>query len=210
MELLYLTLEQRRHARFDFLTSLRQPDSLSQPVDQRVLTSRLLEPIEVVEAFRSAVETAGARATVTRVGMLGLCYAEPLVDILRPGNSRLILRNVNAGDVPKILDDYLVNGVVPHGAAIGYLGDTPIDGVPNLNEVPGIGLQQRIALRNSGHIAPDDIYQYIANGGYAALHNALNDLSPSDTLDLVNASGLRGRGGAGFPTGMGMGNNTGC
>jgi NADH:ubiquinone oxidoreductase subunit F (NADH-binding) len=60
--------------------------------------------------------------------------------------------------------------------------------------------EHRIALRNAGNIDPADIYQYIANGGYRGLANALTELSPSDTLDHVNASGLRGRGGAAFPT----------
>ena len=61
--------------------------------------------------------------------------------------------------------------------------------------------QLRIALRNAGTIDPYDIYQYIANGGYSALHRALTEMTPEQTLEEVNKSGLRGRGGAAFSTG---------
>ena len=157
---------------------------------------------QVIDALKSELKARNIPAVVDEVGCLGICYAEPLVDILVPGNSRLILRNVSADDVPKMLDDYLGNDTVPHEAAIGYLGDTPIDGVPDLNEVPGIGRQQRIALRNSGHIAPGDIYQYIAQGGYGAIDKALTQMEPTDVIKEITDSGLRGRGGAAFPTGV--------
>ena len=62
-------------------------------------------------------------------------------------------------------------------------------------------VETKIALRNAGNIDPSDIYQYVANGGYHALHRALTEMEPADTLEQVNASGLRGRGGAAFPTG---------
>ena len=63
-------------------------------------------------------------------------------------------------------------------------------------------LQERIALRNAGHIAPDDIYQYIAKGGYAGLNKALFAMEPADVIKEITDSGLRGRGGAAFPTGV--------
>ena len=75
-------------------------------------------------------------------------------------------------------------------------------GLPNFNELPQIKFQNRIALRNAGHIDPKDIYQYIARGGYLGLNRSLTDLKPEDVIEEVKSSGLRGRGGAAFPTGV--------
>ena len=158
---------------------------------------------DVIDALRAELERRQITANIDEVGCLGLCYAEPLVDILRPGEeSRLFFGNVTPDDVGEIIDAYLVQGVVPDGKALGYLGETPIEGVPDLQELPGVGRQQRIALRNAGHIAPDDIHQYIANGGYAGIHKAITQMEPDDVIKEMSDSGLRGRGGAAFPTGV--------
>jgi len=158
---------------------------------------------EVIDALKVELERREITATIDEVGCLGLCYAEPLIDILRPGSeSRLFFGNVTPDDVGAIVDSYLVQGTVPADKALGYLGDEPIQGVPDLQDLPGIGRQQRIALRNAGHIAPSDIYQYIANGGYAGIHKALTQMEPDDVIKEMTDSGLRGRGGAAFPTGI--------
>ena len=96
----------------------------------------------------------------------------------------------------------MANGKLPGAKALGWLGETPIDGAPDLSELPGIRLQQRIALRNAGNIAFDDIHQYIANDGYRGLNKALFEMDPPDVIKEVLDSGLRGRGGAAFPTGI--------
>ena len=158
---------------------------------------------EVIDALRAELDSRQITANIDEVGCLGLCYAEPLIDILRPGEeSRLFFGNVTPEDVGAIVDTYLVQGTVPTDKALGYLGETPIQGVPDLNELPGIGRQQRIALRNAGHIAPGDIHQYIANGGYAGIHKAVTQMEPDDVIKEMTDSGLRGRGGAAFPTGI--------
>ena len=158
---------------------------------------------DVIDALRAELERRQITANIDEVGCLGLCYAEPLVDILRPGEeSRLFFGNVTSDDVGEIINAYLVQGVVPDGKALGYLGETPIQGAPDLQELPGIGRQQRIALRNAGHIAPDDIHQYVANGGYAGIHKAITQMEPDDVIKEMSDSGLRGRGGAAFPTGV--------
>ena len=99
---------------------------------------------------------------------------------------------------------------VPAGApvtarALGYLaeegGDAPLpEGIPDLDQHPMRVWEIRIALRNAGNIDPMDIHQYVANGGYQALHKALTGLTREETLEEVKTSGLRGRGGAAFPT----------
>ena len=157
---------------------------------------------EVLDAIRNELEARGVEANVDEVGCLGLCFAEPLVDILKPGGSRLFFGNVTPGDVPALIEGYLLSGGVRGPEPLGYLGDTPIDSVPDLNELPGMRLQERIALRNAGTIAPADVLQYVANGGYAGLNKALFEMDPQGVIKEVTDSGLRGRGGAAFPTGV--------
>ena len=158
--------------------------------------------LEVVDAMRSELDKRGIEAILDKVGTLGLSYAEPLVDVLKPGNARLLFSRVTPDDVPTIIDEYILGDRVPKGLAFAYLGDDPIDGVPDLNSMPQYSLQRRIAMRNAGHIAPGDILQYVANDGYAALDKALFQMEPSGVIDDMKASNLRGRGGAGFPAGL--------
>ena len=158
---------------------------------------------DVIDALRAELDGRQITANIDEVGCLGLCYAEPLVDIIRPGTeSRLFFGNVAPEDVASIVEKYIVQGVVPDDKVLGYLGEAPIQGAPDLQDLPGIGRQQRIALRNAGHIAPSDINQYIANDGYAGIHKALTQMEPDDVIKEMSDSGLRGRGGAAFPTGV--------
>ena len=157
---------------------------------------------DVRDAFRAELDRRGIDANLDDVGCLGICYAEPLVDILKPGGSRLFLNNVTPDDVPGIVQSALVDGALPDAGVLGYLGDTPIDGVANLSALPAIGMQQRIALRNAGNTAPAELMQYVANDGYSGLHKALFEMQPDEVVKEVIDSGLRGRGGAAFPTGV--------
>ena len=81
---------------------------------------------------------------VAKHNIEGICYAEPLMDIMLPGESRLFLQNVDAEDVPKLLDSYVLNNQVPKQNVLGYMGEKPIPGVPDINILPGIKFQQRI------------------------------------------------------------------
>ena len=158
---------------------------------------------QVIDAIRSELGARNIAAYVDEVGTLGLSYAEPIVDVLKPGRrSRLLFRDVLVDDLPEIIDKYIVNDSVPGNKAFAYLGEEPIQGVPDLRTIPQYGMQQRVAMRNAGHIAPADIYQYIANDGYAALNKALFEIGADTVIEEMKASNLRGRGGAGFPTGL--------
>ena len=157
---------------------------------------------QVVEALKADLADRGIEANIDEVGCLGLCFAEPLIDILKPGRSRLFFKNVTPDDVKGIVEAYLVNDTMPTDNVLGYLGETPIDGVLDLGSLPGMRYQQRIALRNAGHIAYGDIHQYIAQGGYEGLNKALSEMEPDDVIKEITDSGLRGRGGAAFPTGV--------
>ena len=159
----------------------------------------------VVAAVESALESQGVSAQVSRVGCLGLCFAEPLLDVLLPGGHRVFYGNVDPENVPEIVSSHVSRGTPVISLALGYLAQEDSDaslpeGIPDLDRHLMRIWEHRIALRNAGNIDPMDIYQYVANGGYDALHKTLTNLTREQTLDEVKASGLRGRGGAAFPT----------
>ena len=162
---------------------------------------------EVADALREAVKRHGIDAVVTEVGCLGLCFAEPLVDVQFPGRPRVFYGNVSPESADEIVAGHVASGAPVTHLALGYLqtGEQdddfqPPTGMPDLSLHPMRAWENRIALRNAGNIDPFDIHQYIANGGYQALNKALTAMTPAETLQEVNASGLRGRGGAAFPT----------
>ena len=100
---------------------------------------------QVIDALKAELAERGIDANVDEVGCLGLCYAEPLVDILKPGSSRLFFRDVTPDDVPDIIESYLVNDRVPQDKVIGYLGDAAISRVPDLNTLPGMAYQELLS-----------------------------------------------------------------
>ena len=152
---------------------------------------------EVAQTLRLEVDRLGIDATVSEVGCLGLCYEEPLVDVEFPGGPRVFYQRVNPDNLPPLVEARLISDRVP----MATLGEKAFPGVPVLDELPMLAGQTRIALRNAGHIDPTDLYQYIATGGYRALDKALSGMTPQEVLEQVAKSGLRGRGGAAFPTG---------
>ena len=155
----------------------------------------------VKEAIQQELQRHGIQANVSEVGCLGLCYAEPLVDITLPGGPRLFYSNVTPSMVNAIIYSHLVRREPVANLALGYLGEPGFPGVNDLSQHPMMKGQLRVALRNAGNVDPCDIYQYIESGGYSALHKALTQMTPEKVLEEVNTSGLRGRGGAAFPTG---------
>ena len=155
----------------------------------------------VADAFTEELRRLGILAHVNQVGCLGLCFAEPLVDITIPGNSRVVYGKVTPERVPEIINSHLIKGEPLTGLVLGTLDSNEANDLPSLMDHSMMKRQLRIALRNAGNVDPSDIYQYIANDGYAALDRALEDMSPKDVREEVSKSGLRGRGGAAFPTG---------
>jgi NADH:ubiquinone oxidoreductase subunit F (NADH-binding)/Pyruvate/2-oxoacid:ferredoxin oxidoreductase delta subunit len=101
----------------------------------------------------------------------------------------------------RVIEDYIAGGDPRPDLALCTIGEGRVDGLPSLEEMPMYRAQRRIALRNCGHINPLRLSHYLARGGYAGLHRALTGLSPEQVIEEITASGLRGRGGAGFPTG---------
>ena len=161
----------------------------------------------VVTALRDALESQGVEARLSEVGCIGLCYAEPLLDVQLPGGPRVFYGNFDPGRAGDIVSTHVAGGQPVEDIALGYLapedaGDdfVPPPGLRDLGLHPMRAWENRVALRNAGNIDPLDIYQYIAAGGYRALNRALLEMTPEDALQQVNESGLRGRGGAAFPT----------
>ena len=157
---------------------------------------------DVIDALKSELLAQDIGANVHEVGCMGLCFAEPLVDVTKPGGTRLFFGNVSPASAAGIVRQYLVADEVPEGETLGYLGDEPIEGVTDLSSLPAVSMQLRIALRNAGNIAPGEVLQYIANGGYSGLNRALTEMEPDSVIEEIKTSGLRGRGGAAFPTGV--------
>jgi len=154
----------------------------------------------VMEAIESDLRAGNIDAIIIQVGCIGLCYAEPLVDIIKPGRPRICYSNVTPEIARELIEDYIIEDNPRPDLALGTLGEGSIDGIPRFFDLPMLKPQVRIALRNCGHIDPENIDHYIARGGYSGLVKALS-MKPQEVIDEVTRSGLRGRGGAGFPTG---------
>lgn len=154
----------------------------------------------VVEVIEKEISRLGIEATVMQVGCIGLCYAEPIIDILKPGHPRITYSRVTPEMIPQLLEDYLVNDNPRPDLAMGTIGETTESDIPKLFELPVLKSQVRLATRNCGHIDPTEIVQYIANDGYSGFNKVLS-MTPEDVIEVVKKSGLRGRGGAGFSTG---------
>jgi NADH:ubiquinone oxidoreductase subunit F (NADH-binding)/NAD-dependent dihydropyrimidine dehydrogenase PreA subunit/(2Fe-2S) ferredoxin len=139
------------------------------------------------------------QARIVQVGCIGPCYLEPLVDLKLPGMPRVSFNNVTPKSLTGILEAGLVEGKVPSKGAIGHFGKDSFDGIPSFFDLPMLRHQVRVVLRNCGIIDPDRIDHYLAVDGYAGLMNALR-MTPEEVIATVRQAGLRGRGGAGFPT----------
>jgi NADH:ubiquinone oxidoreductase subunit F (NADH-binding)/(2Fe-2S) ferredoxin len=155
---------------------------------------------DTLGALRAEILRAGVDATISEVGTTGLCYAEPLVDVRMPDGSRVLYGNVDVAKVPQIVQEHIKGGKPVAGLALATEG-SDVTGVPKLAGLPMMRGQVRIALRNAGEYAVGDINQYIARGGFEGLDKALG-MTPEQLVEEVKSSGLRGRGGAAFLTGL--------
>ncbi|HNT35122.1 MAG TPA: hypothetical protein PKH07_09010, partial [bacterium] len=158
---------------------------------------------KTLEVLKAELAARGATAHIVEVGCIGLCSAEPMMDVQLPGRTRVSFMQITAERVPSFLDAVL-NGEMPSERVLGQHRCnqcTAWEGVPFIDEHPFFAPQTRWVLANCGIIDPNQIEQYGARGGYEALRKALQTMTPSEVCDEVERSGLRGRGGGGFPTG---------
>ncbi len=166
----------------------------------------------VYQNFAHAIDRDGLDIRLAAVGCFGACSEEPLVGITLPGQPLVILRRVQASDVERILADVDMNRITPdlawckieewdHVTAHVRYGHA-FPELPAWSEVPFFHGQRKIVLRNCGLICPGDIDEYLAVGGYQALYKVLIDARPEGVIEQIKAAKLRGRGGAGYATGL--------
>ncbi len=158
----------------------------------------------------------GNGTQISQTGCLGFCQEEPLVEIFGNGKPRLIYRHLAENKILDAIQGY-IQGNFNKKWILAQVCDPrslledkienplaevkPIEGIPFLEDIPFYSKQTKIALRNCGYIDPDSIEEYIAKGGYLAFIRSLSQIEPAEIINIVKESGLRGRGGAGFPTG---------
>ena len=135
---------------------------------------------------------------VVQTGCFGLCALGPIMIVYPEGT---FYSRVTEEDVTEIVSEHLLKGRPVERLVYNPKTEEMPHGVTSLNETPFYKSQRRIALRNCGVINPEEIDEYIALDGYLALGKSLTEMTPQQVIDLIKASGLRGRGGAGFPTG---------
>lgn len=158
--------------------------------------------LEVVQAVRETLAEHRLDARVIQVGCIGPCYLEPLLDIMLPGRPRISYANTDPLKARRIVESLLLKQNPLKELACGHFGqngDPFTAGIPRFFDTPMMKPQVRVVLQNCGFIDPDEIDHYLARDGYSGLVNALTG-GPSEVIETVREAGLRGRGGAGFPT----------
>lgn len=174
---------------------------------------------EVYEAVEEVIRERKLNILLVKTGCLGFCQKEPIMDVLAPGMPRLIYMQMTPERAVKVVEaiarnevrrDYLLckleeEELMIDGSIRRYelsASNNKLEDIPTYQQVPFFAKQMRIVLRNCGFINPESMEEYIARGGYRSLYKALTSFSPEEVIEQVKRSGLRGRGGAGFPTGV--------
>ncbi|HQK89019.1 MAG TPA: NADH-quinone oxidoreductase subunit F, partial [Acidobacteriota bacterium] len=150
---------------------------------------------KVHEALVKEVSKRNLDVDIDETGCIGMCFREVLVEIRDPKRGSFIYGDVTPDRLPRILDEHvLASRVIP-------------EWLVKSDELPGsedafFAKQKRIVLRHCGVNNPESLAEYQARGGYAALAKVLQEMTPEQVIETITQSGLRGRGGAGFPTGI--------
>ena len=156
---------------------------------------------EIFKNFKKYIEQYGLaeEINVVKTGCFGLCQKGPIVAIYP---DKVFYSQVKPEDVEHIVAEHLLKGRVVTSLELSDEDRETGEKILDIDKIKFYEKQQRIALRNCGKINPEDVTEYIAMGGYEALGKVLTSMDPQEVIDVVKASGLRGRGGAGFPTGV--------
>lgn len=155
----------------------------------------------LIDEFEKQLEKNGLtnEVKIVKTGCFGLCALGPVVIVYPEG---AFYSMVKADDVREIVEEHLLKGRIVQRLLYDESVHEGSDEIKSLNEVDFYKKQHRIALRNCGVINPENIDEYIARDGYSALGKALTEMTPQEVIDEIKNSGLRGRGGGGFPTGV--------
>lgn len=170
------------------------------------------EADRLYDLLEESINAKGLNILLRKVGCIGYCADEPIVNVYIPGHPLVLYRNVQKNQIKTILNNiekrtFQDKGVMckisrwdHQTGEIEYGKGFPK--IPEWNEIPFFKHQKKIVLRNAGLIDPDSIEEYLAVGGYSALLKAILEMKPEEVIEEVKNSKLRGRGGAGFPTGI--------
>ncbi|MFH1490128.1 MAG: NADH-quinone oxidoreductase subunit F, partial [Pseudomonadota bacterium] len=154
--------------------------------------------LETKHAFEEALGERRIDGRIHEVGCIGHCYAEPVVIIENPGFPPIFYHKVTPGKARMLVKSFLEEGDPLFEHVLGAMEENDL--VPQVADFPRFNLEKRVVMDKCGLIDPEDIFDIVAEGGYAALAEALRS-SPDAVIKEVTDAGLRGRGGAGFPTG---------
>ena len=146
---------------------------------------------KVYQALQSQLGDKGLDVELKQTACIGMCYNEPMIEVSSPEKGRTFYGKVTPDKIHRIVNEHLIGGDPVAELAI------PEEEINNF-----LGKQKRIVLRNCGVIDPESIDDCLAADGYKAIEKALSSMSPQEVIDEITESGLRGRGGAGFPTGV--------
>ncbi|MGE5677828.1 MAG: NADH-quinone oxidoreductase subunit F, partial [Pseudomonadota bacterium] len=145
---------------------------------------------KVREALANKLAEKGMKVEITSTGCIGMCFYEPLMDVIDDNGDVYTYVNVTAEKAEEIVEQHIVNGTPVEK----YIASTSKKPFQQLDK------QVRVVLQNCGIINPEKIEDYLANDGYKALKKCISEMTPDGVIDEIKKSGLRGRGGAGFPT----------
>ena len=154
---------------------------------------------EIMRRLEEEIKKKGLDKEVNVVctGCFGLCSLGPVVIVYPEGS---FYSKVTLADIPEIVEEHLLKGRIVK--RLLYQETIDNDAIHSLTDTPFYKKQKRIALRNCGVINPEVIEEYIAMDGYSALGKVLTEMKPEEVIQVIKDSGLRGRGGGGFPTGL--------
>lgn len=154
---------------------------------------------EIIEKLKEEIKAKGLEkeVNVIRTGCFGLCALGPIMVVYPEGS---FYSMVKVEDIPEIVEEHLLKGRIV--TRLLYQETVAEDTIKSLKETQFYAKQKRVALRNCGVINPEKIDEYIAMDGYAALGKVLTEMTPEQVINEIKESGLRGRGGGGFPTGL--------
>ena len=156
--------------------------------------------LETKNAFEEVLEERKIEAHIRTVGCIGHCYAEPVVIMDHPesGFPPIFYHNVTPGKAKMLAKSFLEEGDPLFEHVLGAMEENDL--VPQVLDFPRFNQEKRVVLERCGRVDPENIYEYLADGGYQTLSKILQ-MTPDEIIEMVQKSGLRGRGGAGFPTG---------
>jgi NADH-quinone oxidoreductase subunit F len=176
----------------------KDPNKTTVLISTKATCCKLQQSEPVTAALISELEKSNIKEKIELIttGCLGFCELEPII-IIRPAG--ILYKNVKVEDIPDVVSETIIKGKTIDR----LLYEDPQDNkkITNETDIPFYKKQNRIILGNNSKIDPDNIKDYIAIGGYSALSKVLADKDPKGIIEEIKSSGLRGRGGAGFPTG---------